>query len=47
METMNAMEKMGKKKATAIDEVMDIIFIKKNWNRLKYRLDKQNRLNDK
>ena len=30
METMNAMEKMGKKKATSIDEVMDIIFIKKN-----------------
>ena len=30
MDTMNAMEKMGKKKATAIDEVMDIIFIKKN-----------------
>ena len=40
METMNAMEQMGKKKATAIDEVMDIIFIKKNWKNLKYRLDK-------
>ena len=29
METINAIEKMGKKKATSHDEVMDIIFQKK------------------
>ena len=38
---MNAMEKMGKKKATSCDEVMDLIFQKKYWrkmfNRLKHR----------
>ena len=40
-ETMNAIEKMGKKKATSCDEVMDIIFqkkyLKKMYNRLKNR----------
>ena len=29
METINAIENMGKKKATSHDEVMDIIFQKK------------------
>ena len=39
METMNAIEKMGKKKATSHDEVMDIIFQKKFWMRMRNRLE--------
>ena len=35
---------MGKKKASSIDEVMDIIFIKKSWVNLRFRLESNNRL---
>ena len=39
---MNAIEKMGKKKATSHDEVMDLIFQKKYWMKMKGRLEKKN-----
>ena len=39
METMNAIEKMGKKKATSYDEVMDVIFQKRYWAKMRNRLE--------
>ena len=41
---MNAIEKTGKKKATSHDEVMDLIFQKRHWNRMRLRLEKKNML---
>ncbi len=41
---MNAIEKMGKKKATSNDEVMDIIFQKKFWMRMRNRLEWKNQV---
>ena len=47
METMNAIEKMGKKKATSHDEVMDIIFQKKYWIKMKGRMTGNNLIRHK
>ena len=37
-ETIQAIEKMGKNKASSVDELMDIIFQEKEWRNLEKRL---------
>ena len=41
---MYAIEKMGKKKAASVDEVLDLIFQKQAWRRLYGRLKFHNQL---